>query len=577
MLQYQKPFRVESGRISDKNGTEVKLWGVNYYAPFNHNYYNLEEMGVDHLRAIDRDIADFKRMGINFVRMHIYDREISDIEGHLVDNHHLEVFDYLIERLFQEDIYVMITPIVWYNSVALQKSVTDGYAYWNAGAAETFGFSNLYQAHEMIWNEKALSAQCIYLNEFFAHVNRFGKKRLDEYEHVAIIEVTNEAIYPTDELISELRKADKTNPFKKQEAQLVELYDQYLAERSLESTKEEATKYCANLVLSFLNRTFRIVDCFFGETIIKTHIFYHFEEKEFFEMLDHAPINAVSITAYTPNHFDTGYHDDFNVLEELRRLRDYYTPLKKLKKAFICYEFDMPTTLTNYSFGAFAYMLASFGAQAAAYFTYTPVDVSEYNPGWIVHYLNFYHTPKKAVSLAAGARIFKETKLEELLPQSDVLWESEQFTVDKEMDLVVYQNEDCFFYSESTEVAVKVVPKEILGSGNCMFLKRNGNGILILIKRSDEELSLTVLPNQKFVNDPFRGKSFRNMANRYVNTNTESVVSRLIERPDQITVNYPGFETFEVIACSENKEEVLSVTNNTFSAFPGKYRICKKG
>ncbi|MCQ2380308.1 MAG: hypothetical protein MJ025_05240, partial [Victivallaceae bacterium] len=60
---FKAPFHVENRTILDANNREVRLWGVNYYAPFNHNFFNMEELGVLHAEAIDRDIAHFKRLG----------------------------------------------------------------------------------------------------------------------------------------------------------------------------------------------------------------------------------------------------------------------------------------------------------------------------------------------------------------------------------------------------------------------------------------------------------------------------------------------------------------------------------
>ena len=53
MYEFRKPFTVRDGKIYDRDGKYVRLWGVNYYTPFNHNYINLEELGVDHFKAID--------------------------------------------------------------------------------------------------------------------------------------------------------------------------------------------------------------------------------------------------------------------------------------------------------------------------------------------------------------------------------------------------------------------------------------------------------------------------------------------------------------------------------------------
>ena len=58
-MLYKTPFKVDSGVILDSEGRVVRLFGVNYYAPFNHNYYNIAELGKDHFRAVDEDFRHF--------------------------------------------------------------------------------------------------------------------------------------------------------------------------------------------------------------------------------------------------------------------------------------------------------------------------------------------------------------------------------------------------------------------------------------------------------------------------------------------------------------------------------------
>ena len=41
-MSFKTPFRMEQQRILDSDGKEVRLWGVNYYAPFNHHYAGLK-------------------------------------------------------------------------------------------------------------------------------------------------------------------------------------------------------------------------------------------------------------------------------------------------------------------------------------------------------------------------------------------------------------------------------------------------------------------------------------------------------------------------------------------------------
>ena len=61
MWRYRTPFHVKDGVILDAEKREVKLWGVNYYVPFNHNFFNIQELGLDHREIIERDLHHFRR------------------------------------------------------------------------------------------------------------------------------------------------------------------------------------------------------------------------------------------------------------------------------------------------------------------------------------------------------------------------------------------------------------------------------------------------------------------------------------------------------------------------------------
>ena len=78
------------------DGSEVAVFGVNYYAPFALDYRVLRERGHDIKETIRRDVAQFRRLGLTALRLHCFDREFSTREGAFVDNEHVEALDYLI-------------------------------------------------------------------------------------------------------------------------------------------------------------------------------------------------------------------------------------------------------------------------------------------------------------------------------------------------------------------------------------------------------------------------------------------------------------------------------------------------
>lgn len=578
MYTYKKPFHMDDGRIKDADGKEVRLWGVNYYAPFNHNYANIEEMGVDHYRAVDRDVEDFKRMGVQLVRMHAFDREITDLDGNIIENDHLRVMDYLIQKLFENGIYVMLTTLVWYNTVENQLFTARNYAYWDVGQSPAFGFSNMYPKHSMIWHEKAIACEERYITQLFERKNSFSGKMLSEYDNVVVIEIINEPDYPSLDVIKRL-KQDKQklekNPIGRVELKLLDLYKDYLSSNNLNETDDTAEDFCIGLIDAYIKRMFGLVERHFGNTVIKTHIHYGVEQKKMHDCLKAAPVDALSVTVYAPCYFDSAHNDSLNRMKEIRSIGEHYRKHIDFKKGQVAYEFNSPTTLQGYPLAALGYMMAATGVQIAAYFTYTPVDVAPYNPGWVVHFLNLKHTPDKAGAFTAAGEIFRNTPYGSAIPKSDELWKDSYFEIDAKKDIAKYIDDNILIYSADCEDELANIPERIIGVGNSKLVRHEGNGCYFISRVKEDVLTLTVLPNQFIVNDPFRGKSFRFMANRYIDTNREWVVSRLKEKGTPMKLMYPGFPKFKVECQKEGNLIDIEVKNGEFLADPGNYIITK--
>ena len=79
-----------------KSKEEVKGFGVNYSVPFAHAYRTANKLGVDVKKAIDNDVYHFTRLGFDLYRLHVWDTQISDVEGNLLENEYLDAFDYLL-------------------------------------------------------------------------------------------------------------------------------------------------------------------------------------------------------------------------------------------------------------------------------------------------------------------------------------------------------------------------------------------------------------------------------------------------------------------------------------------------
>jgi hypothetical protein len=160
------------------DGSEIALFGVNYYTPFTADYEGLQLRGENHRQTIDRDVAHFSRLGLDVIRLHVFDRQISDEAGNLIENVHLELFDYLVAVCKRRNISTVITPIAWWQ-------------YHHPDA----GFSSKYTKPEMLTDPAARRAQRQYLKQFMQHVNPYTHKAYKDEPTVVAIELINEPLY----------------------------------------------------------------------------------------------------------------------------------------------------------------------------------------------------------------------------------------------------------------------------------------------------------------------------------------------------------------------------------------------
>ena len=132
------------------------LWW-NYTLPFAHAYRAMGYLGVDRKTAIDRDVYHMARLGLNAYRIHIWDVEISDAEGNLLENEHLELLDYLIHKLQERGIRTVITA---------QTDFGNGYPERNQPIG---GFSSHYDKCAVHSDAEAIAAQEKYIAALVRH------------------------------------------------------------------------------------------------------------------------------------------------------------------------------------------------------------------------------------------------------------------------------------------------------------------------------------------------------------------------------------------------------------------------
>ena len=176
-----KPVHVDSdGIIRHYDGREVAVWGVNYYPPFSLDYHAIKDLSLDHKAVMREDVEQFKLLGVDVIRLHCFDRQISDAEGKFLDNENVELLDYLISLCASNGIQTVLTPIAW----------------WWAKSGD--GFSQHHTMKELVGNRNLWPLQQRYLREFVAHRNRYTRFTYGEDPAVLFFECINEPLYEKD-------------------------------------------------------------------------------------------------------------------------------------------------------------------------------------------------------------------------------------------------------------------------------------------------------------------------------------------------------------------------------------------
>lgn len=576
--RFVAPFAVRDGIIRDVAGREVRLWGVNYYAPFSHNYQNLGEVGADYRQAIAEDVAQFQLMRLDFVRIHVFDREISDREGQLTPNRHLEVFDLLMEELDRAGIFVMLTPVAWWNTPENQSLMDRYYAYWHVGVGGSFGFSNFYGVDEMIWNEDAIRCQERYVAELLGRRSSISGRRYADFPNLVAIEPFNEPKYVTAGM---LERDPKDNMHEASQsagaarAQLRGLWNAYRGAHPGEEAKV-FDGFRGELVERYLRRMFAAIDGAMGRPYLRAH-----SDASLGSDRIRGALGAAGVDAYTTGCYPTGgrgfessWNDGLNFLDLVRAWNETVIGQRAEDRPRIIYEFNAPSTLQGYPYGAMAMAFAARRAQMAAMFTYTPTAVAAYNPGWRIHFLNLLHTPERAIAFAAAGEIFRRAPRDGHLPADSSRWSGEGWSVRRDPDTVVFSGDGMLIHSGNLpdNETPAAMPDVILATGSSRFVRAEGNGLYRLGRAGDGRWELRVFPNQRLVNDPFRGRSFRPMANRYMNVNEWPVVSRLLEGPRRFTFRL-GDKGKTVCRLRGQGDPVQAASEGSFLLPPGTYEI----
>ncbi len=423
---------------------EIHGFGVNYSAPFAHAFRTARRRNVPITEAIDQDVYHFARLGFDAYRIHVWDTEISDTLGNLLENEHLRLFDYLLYKAQERGIKMLITPI----------------AYWGNGWPErdepTPGFSAKYGKGDCLTNPEAIKAQENYLYQFLNHINVYTGIAYKDDPNIVAFEVSNEPHHRG--------SADRVKDF---------------INRMVAAMRKTG---CRKPIFYNMSHAVQMADAYLeADTQGGTFQWY--------------PTGLVSPEELKGNFMPNVDHYAI----------PYSSDPRFDKMAKIVYEFDAADIGRSYIYPAMARSFRTAGIQWATHFAYDPTYMADVNTEYGTHYMNLAYTPQKALSLKISSEVFHRIPRYADYGNYPENVDFGDFRLSYEKDLAEMLSEDTYIYTNHTARPIDRPEqlKSIAGWGNSKVVQYEGAGAYFLDQLEDGVWRLEVMPDAIWINDPF--------------------------------------------------------------------------
>lgn len=442
---------VTAGAATRHELHDGRWFGTNYTVPFAHAYRTLDSLGIDRRKAIDRDVYHLSRLGLNAFRLHLWDVELTDSAGNLLENDHLDLLDYLMAQLEKRGIDILITA---------QTNFGNGYPERNTdpNGAFTYRYPKC-GIHEI---KEAQEAQARYLDRLVRHVNPYTGLSWARDTAIVGLEINNEPCH--------------TGSVKEVEAYI--------------------SKMVKTLRRAGWNKP----------------LFYNVSHNpDVTEAYFRAPIDGATYQWYplglVAGHTRTGnflpYVDSYDI--PFDTLPGFDRPAK------VIYEFDPADNLAGYLFPATVRTLRGKGFRWITQFAYDPIDMARFNTEYQTHYLNLAYTPSKAMAMMIAGEVMRRTPEGADYGRYPVDTVFGPFTVSARRNLAVMNTPDTFLYSNNTaDIPIDASRlKMVAGVGSSPVVGYSGSGAYFLDRLDDTTWRLELMPDATVASDPFAKPSLR--------------------------------------------------------------------
>lgn len=436
------------------SGEALTGFGINYTVPFAHAYRMAGNKGLEVKKLMDQDIHHFTRLGFDLYRVHVWDTEISDTLGNLLENEHLDAFDYLLAELKKRNFRIVLTPI----------------AFWGNGWPEpdypSPGFSHKYGKDACLTNSDAIQAQERYLDAFVRHVNPYTGIAYKDDPDIVAFEVSNEPHH--------------------------------------RGTPTEVTAY-----INRMARAIRLSGC-------QKPVFYNMSHSiHLSDAYMDADVQGGTFQWY-PTGLLYGKALEGNFLPNVDTYPiPFASAMRKNGKARLVYEFDAANIPDAPMYPAMARTFRTAGIQIGTHFSWDPGFLAYANTEYNTHYMNLAYTPQKAIGLMLAGEVFHRVPLFKDYGHYPHNRNFEGFRLDENTGLAELLADDRFIYTASTQSKPEnpEAIRLIAGWGNSPLVQYSGMGAYFLDKIAPSKWRLEVMPDPVIIQNPYgRNSPHRSVA-----------------------------------------------------------------